>query len=582
MRHHRTRPWHVLVFFALFVSPAAHGVIPPPAPYRENAALGGDFKQIPAPEVAQNHAWGYSVPKEGKFEYCMAKWGSQFNDEPNDTITQGCEDWGETVKDTYRALGVLQDERKMNATFGSKDALGSIMAGAISAARINVSEYVIEGETNIRYWRDEIDKLENQLIANRSISDGGLVAGAVLCGVFPYVCVPSMLVSQLVQLGFEFPTHAIGKELDNLLRKHREYINPYLTKKGQEANALLDFIRVTNGLDEGLIFLGKVLTSYVSMAIASNATKTAADVLSDLDTISRADMNAKVKMLAGMMFNDTNSPPQVQFNMMFDSAIRGLLIFFSLGNVVYKAANFYGDFIWDDDEYVKALATLEDVNTRLPSILGADSDFLEEAKERFRVREDLITRIHNGKLLTEQELIELGVNNPQNDPLRIEEVPYEPNPNYRVNTEEESGSVAHESMYRLRSGMPGVANLKERIFRRAILGRFVSTPNSVTYDELKKTVELATRKIKLMEVTATKPRLFTRSRLSRFPPWAALILSAVGVVYDAFTTFAQIHEIDKYVSSAVSVINLDMKETKDVLQMWQDYHNSLRDFKVDS
>ena len=582
MRHHRTRPWHMLVFLALFVSPAAHG-------------------------ATRHHAWEYSGPEEGTPEHCMAKRGSQINDESNGTITQGCEDWGETVKDTYRALGVLQDESKMSGTFGSKDALASIMAGAISAARMNITEYVTEGETNIQNWRGEIEQLKSQLIANRSISDSGLIAGAVLCCVSAYVCVPSILVSQLVQLGFEFPTYKITKEIDFLMREPHKYITPYFTEKGQQVNALLEFFRVINDLNEtkqgGLIFLGNMLTSYVSMAIVSNATKTAADVLNDLDTMSRVDMNANVKILAGMMFNDTqyypySDPPEITSYMTFSTVVRGLFTISILGNVVKKAVRFYNDFVSEGKEYVEDLGKLADANRRLTNIFGADSNFLKEAREELSVREGLIKRIEDNGLLTEEELVALRAP-PQSNPIRIEKVPYpNPNPAHVINTVEETGSfetgsvqessvqessvqesvsVLNKPLYRLRRGAAGVGQLKRAILNTARYGTFWRTQNSVTLLELQETVDLAQKRIKLVRITATKPRLFTGYRLWKFTPVATLILSVVTAAFDAANTAMQFYEIDYYVSSTASAANLEMKDTKDVLQLWQDYHTSLRD-----
>ena len=568
----------MLVFFALFVSPAARGAMPPPV-LRESPPQNSIGNRASRRLMeARNHTRGYSVPKEGTFDHCMAELGSHISNDSNGTLTQTCTDWHEAVENMFRALDVLRNNATMIATFGSRSALASMMVGAISAARMDISEYSIEGEINIRKWRSDIDKAINQLIVDRSISDGGLIVGPLVCCVSAYACIPAIIVSQLVQLGFEFPTYTVIEKLDALLRNPRKNMTPYLTENGKKVNALLDFVRITNDLNEtkqgGLVFLGKMLMTYVSTTIASNATKTVADVLGDLETMSRMDMNANVKMFAGMMFNYTNDPPNLTKITITNTVVRGLLTTGVLADIVIFVLFFLEDFKLDKRIYRDALRDLPATEASLAGILGIEEGFLEEAKKRLQAREDLINRIKSG-LVTEEDMLRFNIY-PESD-RRFKEVPYAERNARNTIVEEESGSVAHESMYKFTGAQRSVI-LQNTLLNDARTGMFTTnTLSPISLRHLEDTVTLANKRSGLMRITATKPHLFDgRWNFMEYglAGGVAFGLSFASAALDGVATTQQIHDVGEYVSSIASVANRDMNDTMDVLQMWQDLHKS--------
>jgi len=226
----------------------------------------------------------------------------------------------------------------LNASFGNRDALASMMSGAISAAMMNITEYINEENSYIQEWKQNITSARNTLSIVHSFTALASLVGGIVCSGLGPACIPATGLSQGVTVIGEIPTYYTMNKIDTLLNDAHNRADSYLTEKGKQAKELAKFLRAIVAMNETqiapVVFLGEMVASYVSKNIASNATKTDADVLSDLDSMSRDELDADVKTMAGMLFDDV-LPPEVLKWAERSSGIR-LLFFIGAGVNMYR------------------------------------------------------------------------------------------------------------------------------------------------------------------------------------------------------------------------------------------------------
>jgi hypothetical protein len=535
--------------------------------------------------MARDRTRKYSVPVEGTFEHCIKKLVPRLNNGTNDTdgtngtngtngtdgtIVKTCADWHETVENMYKAREVFRDNVALNASFGSRDALASMVSGAISAATMNITEYVTEENSYIQIWKQEITSARNTFVAIRGIANGALFLGGIACGVLgPAECIPATIGVQALQWGLEYPTFKTSEEIDNLLNDEYNRADSYLSEKGKQVKELTKFLRTIVAMNEThiapLVYLGGVFTSYVALTVASNATKTAADVHSDLDGILGGDdLDADVKTLAGMLFDDT-PPPDVLDSFSYLRWVRilpsigailtSLILLWKINGVFKQHARYAAELaLMNAMTYVR-----EDVDgtqtTFYKGVLVKAQQILRAAQRDLDYSIALIGKLDGVAPLTEGELDFLGV--PRDLVKKVVDGKYT--------------FLASETRELYRNVV-----VKGRVHIEA-LDRLQKAVNDKTKDVDNYTIRVRQlkRATELRALTEDRPSL---EKIAGEKKWykngakGIIALTLVSVAVDGIITLGRVNQINDFIDSVVSSRTSTLETTAGVLGAWQELH----------
>jgi hypothetical protein len=448
----------------------------------------------------------------------------------------------------YKAREVFRNDVSLNASFGNRDALASMVAGAISAARMNITEYVTEENSYIQEWKQNITSAKNMFILERGIANSALVVGGIACGGLGPACIPWTIATQAVQWGLEYPTFKTSEEIDKLMHDEYNRADSYLTEKGKQVKELTKFLRTVVAMNETqkapLVHLGGVLTSYVALTVASNATKTNADVGSDLDGIlSGDDLDADVKTLAGMMFDDT-PPPDVLDSF---SYLRWVRILSSIGVILTSLI-----LKWKINGVFKQHARYV---AEFNNLGGVDIDVefqLRYANKLLDERKALIHKLESKEPLTADEIYELGL---YGNDKRLEKVSGD-TMKYKFKKE------AYRQEY-LNVAREGYTN-------EVLSGVEEVTPlNKLENDVMKfKRVE----KLKLL--TEDRPTLdrIVEKKWYKNGAKGIIALTLASVAVDGIITKVEVDKINEFIDSAVSKQTSTLETTAGILKAWQELH----------
>jgi hypothetical protein len=437
-----------------------------------------------------------------------------------------------------------------------------MLTGAISAARMNITEYVIEGKNSIQDWKQEITSKKDTFITERSVSASSVAVGGIVCVTLGPGCIPAVIVTQLVQWVDEILTYKTSEEIDKLMRDEYNRADSYLTEKGKQAKELTNFLRTIVAMNETqqapLVYLGEVITSYVSKNIASNATKTVADVHSDLDSmlggndLDADELDAGVKMLADMLFNDA-PPPYVLDLFPVSTAFR---ILTSVGE------------LW------KAIGTLIRVikKYRIHETNEADLLLLEAAAPERLIEDD--TRVQNARKLW-YDRIDLMGKLSRRDLLTLEEIKLFDLDGHSFQVQKVNGK------YKL------VKYTDYKRYYNQVTQGFAEDGRTtiISYSELnadllraKDMAKLHVDRIaELQERVRDKPTLRKVAKEDWYKSGARgmLLLALATAVIDAAFTEVQVNQINDFIDSVVSKQTSKLETTAGILKAWQELHKPI-------
>jgi hypothetical protein len=532
--------------------------------------------------VARDRTRKYSVPVEGTFEHCIKKLVPRLNNGTNgtngadgmngtdDTIVKTCTKWHETVGNMYKAREVFRNDVALNASFGSRDALASMVSGAISAATMNITEYITEEKSYIQNWKQNITSKRDTFILERTIANGVLVLGDIFClGLGPVGCIGSNIGSQTVQWGIEIPTFKTSAEIDDLMRnEYNRRADSYLTEKGKQVNELAKFLLAMLAMNETqhgpLVLLGEVFTSYVALTVASNATKTVTDVHSDLDSIlGDDDLDADVKMLAGMMFDDA-PPPYVLDSFPLRTAVKIIFTIAALWNAIEQIILITGVF----NEYARNKADLERLRNAFPMDLDPDAALITLRRELQDMQNSL--NLVQKAVHDRQELMSRIIRNK----LTEADINYLKVPRDLVKADDDGTYAFISSETRLmyyemaKNGKNGLKSL-------GVLNLRVETRKTELNNINKKIVSVQ-RITELSALTKDKPSLDKMAK----EPWhkngvkAMIVFTAINAVVDGLFTLDRVNQINDFIDSAVSKRTSTLEITAGILKAWQELHKT--------
>jgi hypothetical protein len=469
----------------------------------------------------------------------------------------------------YKAREVFRNDVALNASFGNRDALASMVSGAISAATMNITEYITEEKSYIQIWKQNITSKRDTFIFERTVANGALVLGDIFClGLGPVGCIGSNIGSQTVQWGIEIPTFKTSAEIDDLMRnEYNRRADSYLTEKGKQVKELTKFLLTVVAMNETqkapLVHLGGVLTSYVALTVASNATKTNANVGSDLDSIlGDDDLDADVKMLAGMMFDDA-PPPYVLDSFPLRTAVKIIFTIAALWNAIEQIILITGVF----NEYARNKADLERLRNAFSMVLDPDAALITLRRE-LQDMQNSLTRVQKA-VRDRLELMSRIIR----DKLTEADIKYLKVPRDLVKADE--GTYAFISSETRLMYYKMATNGKDGLNSLQILKWKVETHNTELTKINKKIVSVQ-RITELSALTKDKPSLDKMAK----EPWhkngvkAMIVFTAINAVVDGFFTLGRVNQINDFIDSAVSSRTSTLEITAGVLKAWQELHKT--------
>jgi hypothetical protein len=456
----------------------------------------------------------------------------------------------------YKAREMLRNDVVLNATFGNRDALASMMSGAISAAMMNITEYVTEEKSYIQIWKQEITSARNTLIFVHSVTDFFLFLGGILCAGYGPACISATAISQTVTVVGEIPTYYTMNKIDTLLNDAHNRADSYLTEKGKQAKELANFLRAMLAMNETqiapVVFLGEMVASYVSKNAASKATKTAADVLSDLDSMSRVELDADVKTMAGMLFDD-DPPPDVLLGSIVNSVFRALFLIGAGVSVYYRILGTRSF----TAKYNKGKSWLDD-NPGFK--LKHPENELQALQESEAYMTDFIHRLQNNLGLTKVEAM----------------IIFSKERALMKNTDLRDQFILDDMFVNeIQIGNNGEQPYKFSQFYRQERAKYMKQ-GRVTLEEVTTEISNLKNNIRLSNQAANEPTLRNMAKEKWFKNtskgmiWFAVAAAAV----DGIITSAQIDQINDYIDSVVSKRTSTLEATAGVLGAWQELHTT--------
>jgi len=443
----------------------------------------------------------------------------------------------------------------LNASFGNRDALASMMSGAISAAMMNITEYVTEENSYIQEWKQEITSARNTLSIVHGVTDFLLFLGGIFCAGYGPACIPATAIGQGVTVIGEIPTYYTMNKIDTLLNDAHNRADFYLTEKGKQAKELANFLRAIVAMNETqiapVVFLGEMVASYVSKNAASKATKTGADVLSDLDSMSRDELDAVVKTLAGMLFDD-DPPPDV---------LRGSIV-----NSVFRAAFTIGAGV---SVYYRILGTRSFTAkyTEGKSWLDADPGFvLQDAENELRALQeseaymtDFSHRLQYNLGLTEVEAMIIFSKEQEKlkktiviNKFKIDDMFWDAN-------KKNDGKKLYKFKKIWGEEIAEYVE-QERVILEGVTNKISKLKNN----------------IRLTKQAANEPTLRNMAKEKWFKNtskgmiWFAVAAAAV----DGIITKVEVDQINDYIDSVVSKRTSTLETTAGILKAWQELHTT--------
>jgi hypothetical protein len=448
-----------------------------------------------------------------------------------------------------------------------------MVAGAISAATMNITEYITEEKSYIQIWKQKITSARDMFIFERGIANGALVVGGIACGGLGPACIPWTIGTQAVQWGLEYPTFKTSEEIYGLMHDEYNRADSYLTDKGTQVKELAKFLRTVVAMNETqkapLVHLGGVLMSYVALTVASNATKTNANVGSDLDGILGGDdLDADVKTLAGMMFDDT-PPPDVLDSF---SYLRWVRILPSIGAILtslilkWKINGVFKQHALN----VAKLARMNDMTYVREDVDGAETTrhkrWLVEAQQKLLVAQKefdysfaLIGKLDGGAPLTEGELEFLEV--PRDLVREVYDGKY-------TFLKSETREMYRKVVVKGRVAKDG--------YPIQALERLKKTVNDMTKEVNNYTikVEQLNRATNLRALTENRPTLdrIVEKKWYKNGAKGIIALTLASVAIDGIITKVEVDKINEFIDSVVSSRTSTLETTAGVLGAWQELH----------
>jgi hypothetical protein len=463
----------------------------------------------------------------------------------------------------YKAREVFRNNATANASFGSRDALASMVAGAISAATMNITEYVTEENSYIQNWKQNITSARNTFVAIRGVESALLFLGGIGCGVFgPAGCIGSNIGSQALQWGLEYPTYKTSEEMDDLIRnEYNRHGDSYLTEKGKQVKELTKFLRTIVAMNEThiapLVYLSGVFTSYVALTVASNATKTAADVHSDLNGILGGDdLDADVKTLAGMLIGDT-PPADVLDSFSYLIWIRilpGIAAILPSLILVWKIIGVFKQHSRNAAELAKLLG----MN------IGQDPDYeLQMANKFLDERKELIRKLERKSkdLLTFDDINELGLEYTDKRLIKVYD------------------EHSKLTKYKFRTQIE-----KDMFLELAIHGDSETLDMNTVACNLTPLEELEARVKNIKRIQELKPLVENKPTLNKMiaeEKWykngakVMLVFSIITAAAGGIITARAVKQINEFIDSVVSSRTSSLETTAGVLGAWQELHKPI-------
>ena len=509
---------------------------------------------------ARGHATGspssgkYSVPIEGTAKHCIAMMRSKNSNIPDDLITAVCTDWQENVEVSYMAREVFKDDAMMNATFGGRDVLASMLFGAISAARMNITEFVTQGESARQKWESDMRSAINWFTAGRSVSSGLVLLGTALC--FTPLCDPAILTSMLYDMVSTIPTAITTVKIDDLIKQG---IGHYMTEQGKQAKGMIDFLQTISTMNETgerlWIYLSTTLMGYVKLAVTSNVTYTVDKVRRDLNKmqISRWDMDENVKLMADVAFGNS-AIHGVTITSWLQYMIRWVPINLSLTG--FSAKNWKKTYqYWKTDKEKFRLKQREFSNL-MDSFGHLDTweNNLKTMKEGLLQQEQLISKLINDEFITEHEFMMCNLRGRYR--RDIVEYRYE-RPSSVNNRGEVTGYKLRENVRdEIIKYKTGTINIDEEI---------IDVVHGKTIPELEKRIRL------VEEVARGPPKLYDYLKEAR--SWersiSFAVFSLISGVLDVVLTRKTVENLNDFVSSAIDNDIYATSVMENTLKAWQ-------------
>jgi hypothetical protein len=447
----------------------------------------------------------------------------------------------------YKAREVFRNNVALNASFGSRDALASMVSGAISAATMNITEYINEEKSYIQNWKQNITSKRDTFILERTVANGALFLGGMFCWPLGPLCIISTIGTQATQVVEEVETYKTSEEIDKLMHDEYNRADSYLTEKGKQVKELTKFLLTIVAMNEThispLVYLGGVFTSYVALTVASNATKTNADVHSDLDSMYRDDLDADVKTLAGMMFDDAR-PPYVLDLFPISTAVRLLTSIGALWNAFEQIILIKGA----SKKYSKAVDDLTALRNKYKEF-DIESK-LREAEDLRDARLKLVDKLSTkGAQLSEYEIESFGVK--ADDKTLFKEVGNTKEYTFKYDTVR---SVFHDTAFT--GTEKGV------------------TPKMVSLGKLERQVN---RLREIQQNVNDRPTLCNIARKEWYKSGAKgmIVFSIITAAVDAVFTWNEVTQINDFIDSVVSKQTSKLETTAGVLGAWQELHKPI-------
>ena len=352
------------------------------------------------------------LPHKGTAGHCLETI-RHYNDTDGYDIHASCQGWQDAVENYYRAFEWWQDTEKsddmMTSAFGSRDALFSMMAGAISAARMNITEFDNQVKLARQSWATNMSDAINVYANDRRGANSGVLLGLIVCSTAPHLCDAAIVISSITDIILQSIAEVKLNTIELMLSHGLDAV--YLTEQGKHAKAFMDFLQTISTLDtlpsDHWRYISKVIMSYVMNAAASNRTYTAADVRGDLSEmrISRQSMDVYVETFADLTF-DQKSFPEVAEALSASSVKLGvdcLLFTTALTRILERAVDWENVGIVVTRE-VLTRQVLKDMKRRGKVIPSLD-DVVRAQKKHKNYEEKLDKYIKNPTLLKKTPLV---------------------------------------------------------------------------------------------------------------------------------------------------------------------------------
>ena len=231
------------------------------------------------------------VPTKGRMPHCLWIMKNKYN-ESSVLADSTCQVWEDTFNEHHYGnilwQQVWRNDTLMAAAFGSRETLVSSIVDAISAARINITEFGIQANVSRQLWVDNINDAIYTYQSTRSGDDAVAIVDGILCLV-PALAVCEVLTLSSTAVGI-YAHRKAGDSLNIIKEAFSHGLDTvYLSEDGKKIKGMMDLLQTAATMEETGVpdwsYIGKILVFYAATKARSEVPVTPDDVRRDLDEL---------------------------------------------------------------------------------------------------------------------------------------------------------------------------------------------------------------------------------------------------------------------------------------------------------